>query len=103
MGNNSYYCENTVDNVFLLSYRDMLNSSYVFSFTQYDDARKLLATPYAQCQGIYISDYAWWWLRSPHYTYMNGVSQVSGSGGVSTFNFVTSTGCGVVPALQIRL
>ena len=108
-GYGSAYCENTQDNIFLLSYQEAINADYGFSsdYSEYDTARQKKATDYAQAQGASIStstDYAGngvWILRSHMYDSWNayGVSY----GGWMGNNSIDVTSEGVVPALQIRL
>ncbi len=70
----TYDSNPTSDKITLLSYNDVLNTSYGFSSSSSadDTARQRKSTDYAQCQGCYTStssSYAgnsWWWLRSPH-------------------------------------
>ena len=102
---NSYVCENTEDKIFLLSYAEAKNSSYGLNSTA---ARQKKTTDYAQAQGASTNtstDYAgngWWWLRST-YSYSSGnVRGVFYVGDVLD-NYVSDTGGGVVPALQIKL
>ncbi len=102
---NPYVCENTLDNIFLLSYRDISNTNYGFDGA---DNRKLKTTAYAQCQGARTSNDSmdrgcgWWMTRSPYISakhqwciYSYGPINVN-------YNVYNSDG-GVVPALQIQL
>ena len=80
---NSYVCENTFDNIYLLSYQDMLNTSYGFSSSsvEYDEDRRAIVTDYAKATGCWWSveyeylDMGYWWFRSPsnHHFYNVGV------------------------------
>ncbi len=110
---NRYACENTDDNIFLISYAEAINPSYGFaSSDDYDTLRQKKTTDYAQCQGAYTSvsdNYAangWWWMRSPNDYGHNS----SGSAGVVSYSGyayygsnVSRTDRGVCPALWISL
>ena len=109
-GSNSYACENTEDKVFLLSYKEILNTSYGFSssWSTKDTARQLKSTDYAKSQGIHVSTISSslgnsnWWLRSP-YSYKNDyVAGVDDDGSHLTGDLVICIN-GVVPALRIKL
>ncbi len=107
---NSYACENTQDKVFLLSYKEILNTSYGFSSssTTYDTARRLKSTDYAKLQGCWQSTDSsyrgngWWWLRSPRSYGSGGAYNVRRDGHANNYD-VDNTCGGVVPALRIRL
>ena len=90
---NPYACENTYDKIYLLSFQDMLNTSYGFSS---ETDRRALVTDYAKAMGVWwnTSPYynmGFWWLRSPiddnslnalvvnYYGYMDGNSSVDSS------------------------
>ena len=96
----TYICENTIDNVFLLSYADVNNEDY----NKGDLA--LLSTAY--CQGVWLNFYdcGKWWLRSPA---ADGSLPASYSAcmvnamGADSVEAVTSTAVGVVPALWLTL
>ncbi len=109
---NSYACENTQDKVFLLSYSEVVNSSYGFnsSHTDYDTMRQKKNTDYAKVQGCYTYtssssyyDNGYWWLRSPTNFYSDRVRSVDYDGYVSSSNSVDNTYHGVVPALNLKL
>ena len=104
---NPYTCENTKDKVFLLSYKEVLNTSYGFdSVTSSTSTRRLKPTDYAKSQGVYIatSGTAGWWLRSPDSNYSNSAHDVHTDGYVfGTTESVDYTDNGVVPALRIKL
>ena len=111
---NQYACENTFDKVFLLSYREVVNSDYGFSSNSstYDTARRMTVSDYARSTGAYMytgSDYfgcGYWWLRSPgnyksffaRYVYRHGGYVSDGY-----FGSVYRDGNGVVPALNINI
>ncbi len=70
---NSYTCNDTNDKVFLLSYKDIINTEYGFeeNDTVYSGARRRKGTDYAKCQGITVGKaipgigFTGWILRSP--------------------------------------
>ncbi len=107
---NEYACANTEDNVFLLSYQDVLNTSYGFSSSySTDTARQKKTTDYAQCQGAYIysggsyDGNGCWWLRSPSSRNSYTAPIVYGDGDSGSYRNVYITGGGVCPALRMRL
>ena len=106
---NKYACENTEDKVFLLSWKEILNTSYGFSssYSTYDTARQLKSTDYAKSQGVYVhTSYGgtgWWWLRSPNLYYSYDAYYVGIDGDADYSSYVHDAGGGVVPALRIRL
>ncbi len=64
-GYEKYDAPSTDDKVFLLSYDDVLNSSYGFSTgTRFDPAREAEGSDYAKCQGLYVYIYS-----NPGYSY----------------------------------
>ncbi len=107
---NVYACNHTNDNVFLLSYKDMLNAEYGFEVQDgISKTRERKNTDYAKVQGGYnyvlTDEYkgnGYWRLRSSsaddsncaHYVYMDG--------GVDSVGDVNNTSIGIVPALQIK-
>ena len=103
-------CENTFDKVFLLSWREVLNSEYGFaSGSTYDTARRMTVSDYARSTGARMDtskDYlgcGYWWLRSPDNTYSNNASSVGYKGYTNYINYVYYDSRGVVPALNITL
>ena len=98
---NKYACSNTYDNIFLLSYKELI--TYLTS----DSERQMESSDYAKSQGVYASSgyggTCWWWLRSPNYYNSFNVRYVGSYGNFDNFNHVHSTDCGVLPALVIRL
>ena len=108
---NLYACENTEDKIFLLSYKDIINSNYGFSASNsaYDTVRQKKSTDYAQAQGVSMSastDYAGngrWWLRSPDSGNSYSACFVYCDGDARFASNVHCTSIGVVPALQIKL
>ena len=110
--NSNATCQNnTTDKVFLLSYKDILNTSYGFlSSGTNNTAMRKQTSDYAQVQGASTSKESnylgngYWWLRSPndgYYSYY--ASYVNFYGNVGYRNYVHSTDNGVVPALTIML
>ncbi|MBP9989585.1 MAG: hypothetical protein KBT46_08840 [Ruminococcus sp.] len=73
-----YDSANTSDKIFLLSFSEVTNSKYGFSYSYsaYDKARQLKSTDYAKCQGCWQSTdtsylgNSWWRLRSPDISYI---------------------------------
>ena len=100
-GNNSYACENTFDKVFLLSWREAIDSAYGFAS---DTARRMTVSDYARSTGIYmdVDSCGYWWLRSPDISYSYYARFVYSSGKYGC-NFVNDIRTGVVPALNITL
>ncbi len=98
-------CENTFDKVFLLSYREAVNSSYGMT----DTTRQKQGSDYCKAQGSWTSTTSGyvgngrWWLRSPHSDTGNHARSVYSDGilGYSTIVYITYYG--VVPALVISL
>ena len=106
--NNPYACEDTEDKVFLLSYKEVINSSYGFSSdsSTYDTARRMQTSDYSIATRAYMNTYGngYWWLRS-------STPSDDGNGcdvwfvrpdGDLNHQFIDQTR-GVVPALQIQL
>lgn len=89
---NKYTCNDTLDKVFLLSYRDFAEGRCSLKWS--GDPSK-----YAKSQGVYYGQY---WLRSPDATNSNCVLQ-SAATGDRTISMPTSSPYAVVPALRIRL
>lgn len=111
---NKYACKNTNDKVFLLSYKEVINTNYNFSENpdKYDEKRQMYCTEYAKCQGISVStDSGYegkcsWWLRSPYDNVADEVLACSSKGWA--YRQYNGLGCyytsyGVVPALWINL
>ncbi len=98
---NDYVCENTNDNVFLLSYKE--TNAYMT-----DSDRQKKNTDYAKCQGAFTSTddrysgNGYWWLRSPISYGSNRASHVNYYGFIVDRSVYNSY-CGVLPALVIRL
>lgn len=102
--NNPYFCEDTTDKVFLLSYADVCNSDYGFENGDLaSDTRRMGTTDYAKAQGIKdYGGYAQWLLRSPYYKQDNSVG-FADFDGPTGYGVGTTSLYGVVPALRIKL
>ena len=109
-GSSTYDSNPTSDKITLLSYNDVLNTSYGFSssYSAYDTARQRKSTDYAQCQGCWTSTSSsysgnsWWWLRSPYYSFY--ATAVDGGGWAYYYYYyyyVNYTYRGIVPALNL--
>ena len=99
----TWFGTDTGDKIFILSFDDVINSAYGFdsSKSEFDEARKLKATDYSKCQGVYISQgYPHWWLRTPGDA--EAVYLVSSYGWAALGQGVYGTGVGVVPALKLN-
>ena len=95
-------CENTFDKVFLLSYREAVNTSYGFSTDSWNSSatRQKMPTNYCLAQGGTVG----WQLRSPFdRSYFPQAWLVSGAGSIGTGDRVCNTQSGIVPALVISL
>ena len=100
-------CNETVDNVFLLSYTDVINPDYGFSpeDTTLDSVRHAQCTEFAKSNGLWVSDKVssigngHWWLRSPDTA--NFIGLVRFDGYVTSCD-VCTTGIGVRPAIWIK-
>ena len=97
-----YACENTQDNIFLLSYAEATNPQYGFSS---NDDRSLRASDYSLATGVFVNSEGngYWWLRSPASRYEYYARLISGGGGSSYANNVDCIYYGIVPVLQIDL
>ena len=94
----------TDDKVYLLSYSDVLNTSYGFGSSIYaDDSRSAKGTDYAKCQGLWVDEetgFSYWRLRT------NGqkvffTCDVKYEGSVHDDYRTFSTGCGVRPVVML--
>lgn len=103
---NQYAYSNTYDKIFLLSYVEIVNTSYGFSssYSTLDTVRRRVTSDYARCTGVYIQNsvYGCWWLRSHYSGFGIRARSVEGIGDVGERN-VDFTAGGVVPALKIQL
>lgn len=102
---NQYSCENTFDKVFLLSYREAVNSSYGFSTSSSNSTtRRKQGSDYCKAQGLSTGfSIGYWWLRSPDYTRSDRAGIVGSDGDLGSYCRAYYTGSGVVPALWINL
>ncbi|MBE6816092.1 MAG: fibronectin type III domain-containing protein [Ruminococcaceae bacterium] len=104
----AYDSASTTDNVFLLSYSDMMNMAYGFDAERYsyDLARQAKGSDYAKCQGLYVdtsNEYSRWWLRSAGY-YSDLACSVEYDGWVSDEYYgASNTNYGVRPAIKLNL
>ena len=107
---NIYACSDTNDNVFILSYQDIVNTSYLFS-TEYDTDdfyRVAKVTDYAKARGIYynnsyeLKDTGYWWLRSPSYYVDYRVDAITSSGKASYIYDTDDDEIGVRPSIILR-
>ena len=101
---NPYACENTFDKVFLLSYREVVNSSYGFSTsTASSTTRQKQGSGYCKAQGLHTNanGNGLWWLRSP--TSGSEARSVDYAGYLGISYSVFDPRYGVVPALVINL
>lgn len=93
-------CDDTDDDVFLLSYADVLNTAY--KFTSSSDLVKPV-TDYSAAQGLFVkADAGQWWLRSPDGVDAARVSRVKPEGDVGV-NKTHILSVGVVPALTLNI
>lgn len=97
---NKYAVQNTTDNIFLLSYADIVNIDYGFNS---DQDRKLNATDYAKAQGLRTDGGARYWLRSPNDRYENYARHVDGYGYAEYNQYVYWCHLGIVPAINIKV
>ncbi len=104
LNSNSYACANTDDKVYLLSYKDYVNTSY---FTD-NASRQCKPTDYARAGGANYSTISaylnngWYWTRSPNGGYSN-CARTFATDGDFLDKEVNSTFGGVRPALTINL
>ncbi len=109
---NPYVCENTFDNIYLLSHQDTLNTNYGFSSYNVGyggEERMSIVTDYAKAMGVWwntSSSYyniGYWWLRSPSYDFSYNAGVVNYDGGVYIYDEVSISGIGVRPATTIAI
>ena len=106
-GNASNYTE---DNLFLLSYAEVMNSEYGFSYAEgeFCEELKMLTSDYSRATGVYMntdSEYygnGYWMLRSPYYRNGKDICGVGSYGFVYYIDDADSNRYGVVPALWIK-
>ncbi len=103
---NGFICNNTEDKLFLLSFKDLVNSEYGFnsSSTVNDTNRKKEVTNYAKLQGVSVTEnFSSWWLRSSRNGTAYDVQAVNFLGNSNRYSFVNYSNVGVVPALYIKI
>ncbi len=105
---NQYASENTNDKVYLLSYKDYLNSSYGYSTSDGEsDTRQCKITDFANANGAYYSTtYSYsgfYWTRSPNTAGSNSASYVYQDGSLTRNLFADYEGIAVRPAITINL
>ena len=100
---NPYACEDTDDNIFLLSYLEA--KTYMPNYAD----RRMETSDYSRATGAWMytsSSYygnGFFWLRSPDYNNYYYARYVNRDGSIDYYSHVGSSHIGVVPALQIRL
>lgn len=107
---NPYVCADTKDKIFLLSYRDLVNSDYGFNkgYSYFDSARQKSGTDYSNALGLRhgnddYSQNATYWLRTPFFDSKN-VPHVVRETGYSTAIFSATESCvGLVPAMNVKI
>ncbi len=110
--NEEYSCANTEENVWVLSYQELIEYGFVDAtdepYKEYVSLQKV-GTDYAQCQGLYrddrSEDRSYWWTRSPHSVESDVArfSVVDPDGSVYMSWVVSNTSVGVVPVVKIQL
>lgn len=101
---NRYVCEDTNDNVFLLSEQEVTNNNYGFSSdpNSESNSRQKVHTDYALSQGV--ATYSGWLLRSPENGSNSRAYYVNRSGYSNGTQMLSRKEyCGVVPAINIKL
>ena len=73
-----------------------------------DKDRRLGITDYALSQGGATREvegkiFGYWWLRSPFYNTEEITLSINANGEIENSGSVNSTGCGVAPAIKIKL
>ena len=89
--------------IFLLSYKDTLNTNYNFvAETGASDTRKAIATDYARALGLVVTNnFSSWYLRSPLSTDATKVSIVKADGALDSA--LVDTLQGIRPAMKVEL
>ena len=99
-----YDSNSTTDNVWLLSYSEMQNTAYGFTYSS--GTKKATGTAYALCQGLgeyTLNNCSNWRLRSAGF-YSSRACYVDSDGWVSAdYDYVNYTDDGVRPALTLNL
>lgn len=106
-GTNPYACENTTDNVFLPSFKDITNADYRFSTgTGTTTTRQIVATDYAlsiNASGGSVFDYhGAFWLRSPANDLADEGEAINYEGDVSPDSDINIC-YGVLPSVNVDL
>ena len=95
---NGYLCNNTSDNVFLLS------NFEVISFFELPESRRKMATDYALSKGLYaFPRCGCWWLRSPFFYCSDDAWLINIDGTLYPKNNVKNPHYGIVPAIIIDI
>lgn len=112
-GQHYYSCDDTNDNIFLMSYLDMKRTGYGFDSddSMYDSARRRLTTDYTRSMETFFyakdSEYygnGIWWLRMPYYMNPNLTNIILYHGSDQQWMpFDTDKSGGIVPVLLIIL
>lgn len=106
--NNKYVCNNTIDKVTLLSYKDYLNSNYGFETNkdQTSKTRECLTTEYTRIKGAWYSESikfaSGYWTRSPSSEYSYCAYNVNSGGYLSSYAIDGSSHC-VRPCITITI
>ena len=109
-----YVCGDTIDNVFMLSTADIINTEYGFagSISTKDTAKQKEHSEYAKAQGLYVDSNgnATWWLRSffareTSDVWFNScaVRYINYNLVASNANYTYESEIGVLPAIWIQL
>ena len=102
---NTYCCENTNDEVFLLSYQDYNNEDYGFKSNK---SRIAKVTDFAKASGAYCStsdsnlDASYHITRSPSDSNSNCLAAIRYTGTISTDRYVSNDGFGIRPAITFK-
>jgi len=94
---NAFTCEDTLDNIYLLSYQEA--KTYYGS----DEERNKTATDYARCQGYYSDSGEYYTLRSPSKISSTNSYLVDGvTNGTFSYYYVHWTNKGIAPVLTLK-
>lgn len=100
--NTAYICDDTEDNVFLLSYQDYRNVNYGFSDS--NSSRRSKITDWAKAKGAYVynnSTYGYYWTRTAIRENMS--LHINYGGGFYGTQNVNVNWIGIRPAITIKL
>ena len=107
-----YFCEDTEDKIFILSFVEATSSEFGFDRSEiaYDVARRFAPTDYAKAKGLLsfkssqkeFAGNSTWWLRSPLFSSKTNARVVDYTGCTTAFDSKYSA-IGVLPALWITL